>query len=105
MPGTLCPAWREALGEAARCWLASVVFLFLALQERLERLQIVLDSRLVPGVLAVGDSRPMHQREHELAAISVGQDPHGIVDRRARFQGDVVIQDAKCVSLREPHSY
>ena len=60
--------------------------------------------RLVLGELPVGHPRLADQREDELAALSVGHDPHGVVDGNARLEVDIVIHDSERVPLRESHS-
>src|SRR5881628_730548 len=75
----------------------------LALQQVFQRLQVVFDRRLVLSELPVGHPRLTDQRKHELAALSVGHDPHGIVDADARLELDVMIHDAERVPLHESH--
>src|SRR5213593_2391610 len=74
-----------------------------ALQHAFQRLQVVLDRRLVLSELPVGHARLADKREHELAALCVGHDSHGVVDGDARLELDVMIQDAERVRLHESH--
>ena len=48
-----------------------------ALQQVFQRLEVVLDSCLVPGELLVGHFRPANKSKHELAPLAIGYDPHG----------------------------
>lgn len=73
-------------------------------QNGFEIFQILFNGRDVVEKFFAGLAGLAEQGENKFASLPTGDDPHGIMNRDARFQLDVVVQDAELVFLGEFNS-